>query len=65
MKGDLAIEFGWFITGFVASYKSESKNEATESKNKYYTLLTARCRGLTGARTSESFRMSVPEVSIS
>lgn len=28
------------------------------------TVLTARCRGLTGARTSESFRMSVPEVSI-
>lgn len=27
--------------------------------------LTARCRGLTGALTSESFKMSVPEVSIS
>lgn len=27
--------------------------------------LTARCSGLTGALTSESFKMSVPEVSIS
>lgn len=27
--------------------------------------LTARCRGLTGALTSESFKISVPEVSIS
>lgn len=36
-----------------------------KDKTKCFKLLTARCRGLTGALTSASFRMSVPEVSIS
>lgn len=38
-----------------------------EKKSQYIRdiKLTARCRGLTGALTSESFKISVPEVSIS
>lgn len=42
-----------------------AKNGKCRDKKKKDIKLTARCRGLTGALTSESFKMSVPEVSIS